>query len=77
MFWVHSDAGEPKVLHVPCHCYAVINLIFEIFDVHIFFFLQLLKILLVAIINSWFRVTNRTIHFNIQMAMEKVLPKFG
>jgi len=39
-----------------------------------FFFLQLLKILLV--INSWFRVTNR-IHFNIQTAMEKVLLWLG
>jgi len=37
MFGVHSDAGEPKVLRVPCHCYAVINFIFEIFEVHFIF----------------------------------------
>jgi len=38
---VHSDTGEPKVLCVLCHCYAVINFIFEI--VHIIFFFTLVS----------------------------------
>ncbi len=37
MFWVHSDSGEPKVLHVLCHCYAAINIFIKIFNVLITF----------------------------------------
>ncbi len=33
MFWVHSDSGEPKELHVLCHCYAAINIFIKIFNV--------------------------------------------
>ncbi len=37
LFWVHSNAVEPKVQHVLCHFYAAINILIKIFNILIIF----------------------------------------